>query len=243
MRQLSIVIPAYNEGQNIQILFDIIVQTCCERKMEESIELVWVDDGSKDDTWEQIQNVKSQSQNILIKAERHTRNQGLGAALRTGFSKAEGEYVTWMPGDGQIPISETLRIFGEMGEADAITSQRDRTEDLQVVPNPLTRKILTWGTMTLQRLLLGRDKSGHGGGPWIARREIVQSCKTYSNSGLVSREIMLYIVDHNYQIAHSHAHLVPRISGESKVSNIRTVWSTLWDMLRIRFYRWRNFYA
>jgi glycosyltransferase involved in cell wall biosynthesis len=244
MKKLSIIFPAYNEGANIIPLFTNTSTVCQEKSMAKQIELIWVDDGSTDDTWERIQDVKENSLFLHIKAGQHDQNRGYGVALRTGFSLAEGEYVTWLPSDGEITVLETLKLFEQIGDADVITSRHQRTKTLQALGNPVTRKLLTKIQVLLCKILLLPDTSQFNG-LWITRNDIVRLCKPRLNTSLVRWEILQYAIEHRYTVIHSSTPTYgsQRISGQSKVTNVRTVSRTFWDLFRWRYYRWRNFYA
>ncbi len=83
MRQpyLSVLIPAYNEGRTLEHVIDAVL------KVPEDLEIVLVDDGSSDDTWEVMQ---SRVDGDRVRAFRHTVNGGKGAAIRTGLVHARG---------------------------------------------------------------------------------------------------------------------------------------------------------
>ena len=98
---ISIVIPLYNEGSHLSALLSdlktALQQTGCP------FELVLVDDGSPDDTWERI---KDETQTLpSLRAVRLSRNFGKELALCAGLERARGDAVVVMDGDGQHPPS------------------------------------------------------------------------------------------------------------------------------------------
>jgi glycosyltransferase involved in cell wall biosynthesis len=98
---ISIVIPLYNEGSHLSALLSdlktALQQTGCP------FELVLVDDGSPDDTWERI---KDETQTFpSLRAVRLSRNFGKELALCAGLERARGDAVVVMDGDGQHPPS------------------------------------------------------------------------------------------------------------------------------------------
>ena len=93
-KQISIVIPTYNERNNIALLCNKIA-TSLDGKYE--YELIFVDDNSPDGTYEEINNVMKKNSMIhLIKREGKL---GLGSAVRDGFNKASGDYCIMMDAD------------------------------------------------------------------------------------------------------------------------------------------------
>lgn len=89
--KLSIVIPAYNEGPTIHRILDKVKAVTLTDKILK--EVIIVNDCSKDNTEEAIQNYQRQNPELNIQYFKHEFNQGKGAALHTGISKATGEYL------------------------------------------------------------------------------------------------------------------------------------------------------
>ncbi|MDQ3249492.1 MAG: glycosyltransferase family 2 protein [Chloroflexota bacterium] len=99
MTTLSIIIPAYNEEDGIQAIMQRVLSTRADLQALgiHDLELIVVDDGSKDQT---PQLVMAQSEARLL---RHIRNGGYGAALKTGFAAARGEWIGFLDADGTYP--------------------------------------------------------------------------------------------------------------------------------------------
>jgi len=81
---LSVLIPAYNEGRTLERVIDTVL------KVPEDLEIVLIDDGSSDDTWQVMQ---SRVDGDRVRSVRHHVNQGKGAAIRTGLTHARGHIV------------------------------------------------------------------------------------------------------------------------------------------------------
>jgi glycosyltransferase involved in cell wall biosynthesis len=98
---ISVVIPLYNEGSHLSALVSdlktALQQTGC------AFELILVDDGSPDDTWERIKDETRTLPNL--RAVRLSRNFGKELALCAGLERARGDAVVVMDGDGQHPPS------------------------------------------------------------------------------------------------------------------------------------------
>ena len=111
---ISIVVPLYNERESLPELVAWIDRVACENHL--SYEIIMVDDGSRDGSWEEI--VRLVSQYPAIKAIRFARNYGKSAALYCGFEAASGEVVFTMDADLQDSpdeIPEMRRMILEDG--------------------------------------------------------------------------------------------------------------------------------
>ncbi len=109
---LSIVIPVYNEQESLPELTQWIKSVC--NKEGYSYELIFIDDGSSDKSWETIKNLGKSNKNI--KAVSFRRNYGKAAALHTGFRLASGDVVITMDSDLQDSPDEIPALYNMIKE-------------------------------------------------------------------------------------------------------------------------------
>jgi dolichyl-phosphate beta-glucosyltransferase len=130
---LSIVIPAYNEAGRLPRYLET-VRAYCESTLPSCYEVIVVDDGSQDGTWAWLQEARATW--VELHLIRHDRNQGKGAAVRTGLRAATGQYILFSDADGATPIVEeaALRCSLAAGRdmAIGIRSSRDDRVKRQV---------------------------------------------------------------------------------------------------------------
>jgi len=98
---LSIVIPLYNEEGNVEVLFEKLSKNL--KSLGESFEVILVDDGSEDKTWEKIAQLSISNQHVV--GVKLARNFGHQHALLAGLNKATGQAIISMDGDLQHPPS------------------------------------------------------------------------------------------------------------------------------------------
>ena len=113
MKKLSIIVPCFNEEESIPYFYDEVKKVT--RNMDIKLELIFVDDGSRDKTLEVI---KSKTDDKEVKYISFSRNFGKEAAMYAGLSMASGDYVTIMDVDLQDPPSllpEMVRLIEEEG--------------------------------------------------------------------------------------------------------------------------------
>lgn len=94
---ISVVMPAFNEGAMLARNLEVVHEAACGLNDRYRVELVIVDDGSGDDTWEIVADFASRRAGV--RTVQHLVNQGLGQALRTGFDHCAGDYVVVLDTD------------------------------------------------------------------------------------------------------------------------------------------------
>ena len=106
IRDISIVIPIYNEQDNIiQLIKE--VRASLEKKI--NYEIIIVDDGSDDNTYEVVNKINKINKNINIIS--HKKNYGQSIGLRTGIIEANSEYIVTLDGDGQNDPRDILKLI------------------------------------------------------------------------------------------------------------------------------------
>lgn len=93
--ELSVIIPAYNAGQTIGRCLDSVLQSV----QQAPVEIVCVDDGSKDATWDILQSYSKKYACLRIF---HKENGGVGSARNLGLSQALGNYIAWVDSDDYV---------------------------------------------------------------------------------------------------------------------------------------------
>jgi glycosyltransferase involved in cell wall biosynthesis len=117
--KLSVLIPSYNEERTLGIIVSRVVKVDCEK------EIIIVDDGSTDNTSQVIQSLQQQY-GSLLQVLRHDRNQGKGAAIRTGLGAVQGDILIIQDADCEYHPEDypvALRLIHE-GWADAVYGSR-----------------------------------------------------------------------------------------------------------------------
>lgn len=168
---ISIVIPLYNEEESLSELFGWIRRTL--ENTPWSYEVIFVDDGSRDNSWKIISEVAQQ--HPQAKGIKFRRNYGKSAALNEGFKEAAGEVVITMDADMQDSpdeIPELYRMIKEQGY-DLVSGWKKKRYDplSKTIPSRFFNRVT--GTMTGIRL------HDFNCGLKAYRREVVQSVEIY----------------------------------------------------------------
>lgn len=124
INKLSIVIPAYNEGRTIHRILNRVKNVVLPNKIEK--EVIIVNDCSKDNTEEAIENYILANPDLSIKYLKHEKNKGKGAALRTGIEGATGDYLVIQDADLEYDPEEYVIMLKPIlnGFADVVYGSR-----------------------------------------------------------------------------------------------------------------------
>lgn len=169
--QISIVIPLFNEDESIKELADWIT-----RVMEEhgfSYEIIFVDDGSTDDSWKLITAMSTEDKRI--KGISFRRNYGKSAGLSEGFAAAEGEIVFTMDADLQDSPDELPLLYKMITEQhfDIVSGWKKKRFD-SFIKNK-TSKLYNWAT----RKMSGIELHGFNCGLKAYRKEVIKNIEVY----------------------------------------------------------------
>lgn len=128
--KLSLIIPCFNEQDNIRPFFD-----ACEKALSgrvPSYELIYVNDGSRDDTWSRLKALRAEKADAYIKLINLSRNFGKEAAIYAGLQHAAGDYVTVIDADlQQRPevVLEMVTLLDENEEIDCVAAYQERRRE------------------------------------------------------------------------------------------------------------------
>jgi glycosyltransferase involved in cell wall biosynthesis len=144
MLQISVVIPVFNEEESLLELTNWISQVMQDHGF--SYELILVNDGSSDGSWEVIQNLAKKSS--ALKGINFTRNYGKSAALDAGFNKASGEVVITMDADLQDSpeeIPDLYRMITEDGFEVVSGWKKERHDPIsKTIPSRFFNGVTRW---------------------------------------------------------------------------------------------------
>ena len=139
--QLSIVIPLFNEQESLLELNKTILEIVLSMKIE--FEIIYVDDGSTDNSWDIIKNLSKNSSNLI--GIKFLRNFGKSQALYAGFEAAHGEVVITMDADLQDDPNEIPSLFDKIDKEnfDLVSGWKKKRFDSIVFKN-FPSKIFNW---------------------------------------------------------------------------------------------------
>lgn len=124
MSLLSIIVPCYNEEENVSCFYEELMKNSSFFEKEGlEIEILYIDDGSKDRTVEEVKKLKKKDDRVRLVS--FSRNFGKEAGVYAGFQKAKGDYVVMMDADLQDPPSLLPEMFEYIKEGyDSVATRR-----------------------------------------------------------------------------------------------------------------------
>lgn len=220
--ELSVVVPLYNEEQSIGEVTKLICEALSDSYR---LELIFVDDGSTDDSWKEIKSIAKKYE--WITGIRLLRNYGKSTALQTGFDRAHGKYIATLDADLQDDPFEIPSMIDKLKNGyDLISGWKKKRFDplSKTIPSRFFNKITSWVT--------GIHLNDFNCGLKVYRKEVVKSIELY---GELHRYIPLLAKWEGYvkiseQVVRHH----PRKYGKTKFGLSRFMHGFL-DLVSLMF--------
>jgi len=244
--KLSVVVPCFNEEDNIdklKIEFFPVIEKLLGSRVDggrvDSIEVVFVDDGSRDNTYNALKEAfgSYSHSDITIKFEKHDFNRGLGAAMRTGFKVVTGDIVVTTDSDGTYHFSTIPAMLDHLTGRVAIVTASPYHPNGEVVGVPGYRIFLSRGSSLLYRILLSWKVHTYTALYRAYRREVIDQIPFAADDFLGGTELMVKAMLKGYQVDEFPAALHRRIFGVSKAKLMRTIMSHLSFQVRLVLHR------
>jgi len=220
----SVVIPLFNERDSVGPLH--VELTRVMQAAGRAYEVIFVDDGSTDDSLEVLRQIKSQDPSVRV--IRLGRNSGQTAALACGFAKATGDVIIAMDADGQNDPADIPRLLAKLDEGYDLASGW-RTERWQ--DERFTRRIPSMAANALISAMTGVKLHDYGTTFKAYRRDLAQSLHLY---GEMHRFVPAIAAEQGARIAEVEVGFRLRRAGTSKYGLWRIV-RTLLDLITVKF--------
>lgn len=218
---LSVVAPLYDESQNVRPLVEWILQAL--ESYQGTFEVILVDDGSRDDTWEQVRAVAADPR---VRGLRLGRNVGQTAAMMAGFDHARGDVIVSLDGDLQNDPRDIPALVSKLDEGyDLVCGWRHQRQD-----KLLLRKLPSWVANRMIRRLTGVPITDNGCSLKAYRRDLLNRVALYAEQ---HRFIPALSASVGARIAEMPVRHHARRYGESKYGISRTV-KVLADLLTLK---------
>ncbi|MBU0615715.1 MAG: glycosyltransferase family 2 protein [Nanoarchaeota archaeon] len=229
--KLSIVIPCYNEEKGIPNLVKQLDPICHKLIKDYELELIFVDDGSKDKT-NALLNLEYKNKGY-VKIIRHRQNMNLGAALRTGFKNATGDLIAVLDSDCTYPPGLIIEMLNLVDNDTDIVTVSPYHPDGGVENVPYYRVFLSKGISNIYRLLIDRRIHTYGAMVRIYKKKVIEKIRFRSDDFLSVTEIMVKSLLKGYHVKEFPTILRVRQYGQSSMRLISVILSHLYFLTRI----------
>jgi glycosyltransferase involved in cell wall biosynthesis len=221
--ELSIVIPVYNEEENVEPLIGEIEAVMSAAAI--NYQIVAVDDGSKDRTFAVL--AEMHRCRPRLKIVRLKRNFGQTAAMAAGLAHADGDVIVLMDGDGQNDPADIPALIDKLKEDnDLVAGWRFNRQDpffSRKLPSMIANRLISWTTKV--------KLHDYGCTLKAMRRDVAKGLRLY---GEMHRFIPAIAYERGAQIAELKVNHRPRLRGKSKYGITRTLRVVL-DLMTVKF--------
>jgi glycosyltransferase involved in cell wall biosynthesis len=219
---LSIVIPLYNEEENVPVLYEKLKESLDPLKMD--YEIIFVDDGSTDRTLLILEEIQSKSKSVVVLSLR--RNFGQTAAFAAGFDFARGDVIVTMDGDLQNDPADIPKLLELIKDNDLVSGWRKKRKD-PFFSRRFPSKVANW----LISNVTGVKLHDYGCSLKAYRRDVIKNLKLY---GEMHRFIPAVASWYGVRVAEVETVYHPRLRGRSKYGISRTMKVVL-DLITVKF--------
>jgi len=232
MPSISLVLPAYNEADNIEPM--IAEATPALETNASEYEIIVVDDGSADETAAVTRRVMETHPHVRL--VQHPVNRGFGAAVISGFTNAEKDWIFYTDADRQFVLSELESFVPFMDQADLIAGYRAPRRD------PFLRVLYGKGWSMLCTLVFGYTVRDVDCGFKLFRREIVKALapQIASRGATFSIEWLVRAKRAGYRFVELPVSHRPRVAGSQTGANIHVIVRAFRELMRFRLQLWRG---
>lgn len=217
---ISIIIPVFNEAKGIENLRENLGKLC--KAIDGTLEFIFVDDGSRDGTVENLRMAFGRNENCQILS--HERNRGIGAAFRSGFQRAQGGIVctidadcSYRPEGLKLLIDAVLRGEGDI----AVASPYHPEGGVQGVP--YWRLLLSRVCSLLYRIISPVRLYTYTSVFRAYRRNVIDEISFRQNGFVSAVEILFAAARSGFTITEVPMVLHGRAIGQSKMKILRTI--------------------
>ena len=225
--EISIIVPVFDEADNVLPLAREVAGAL--DKEPRAFELLFVDDASRDGTWERIE--EARRIDPRVRGVRHARNSGQSAALWTGIQSSTGGIIATLDGDLQNDPADLPRLFAELENVDFVCGWRVIRRDNWL------RRISSGIARRARKIVLGADFRDTGCALRAFRRAALDGVFPFNGW---HRFLPILVQDHGTAIKEIPVHHRPRAAGVSKYGVWNRLGRGIYDLIGVRWYRQRR---
>ena len=234
--ELSIVIPCYNEEASLSYLNKTLDNFCVASLGTLQPNFVFVDDGSRDSTWNKLNAYFSARPDCQL--VRHERNKGIAAAIITGFQNSTSDIVAVLDADCTFNPVQLIDMVPMLHDGVAAVAASPLHSEGSLAKVPSWRLLLSKGAALLYRSVLHHKFTSYTSCFRVYRRSAVAELSVINQGFFGVAEILARLDLAGYRIVECPAELETRLLGQSKINLLKTVVDHLRLIIRLAAARW-----
>jgi len=226
-RELSIIVPVYNEEQNVLPLMREVEQAFASVGID--YEVVFVDDGSTDSTWTKIGEARALQPRV--RGLRHLKNSGQSAALWTGIQRTTAPLIATLDGDLQNDPADLPKLLKELSSCDFVCGFRAKRKDnwLRRVSSKIARRA--------RHFALNVDFADTGCAVRVFKRSAIQGIFPFNG---LHRFLPVLVHGTGAKAKEIPINHRPRVAGVSKYGLHNRLWRGIADLFAMAWYQKRR---
>jgi dolichol-phosphate mannosyltransferase len=224
-KRLSVIVPCYNEEQSLPHFMTDFQMIFEELNRNYDVELIFVDDGSTDNTPILLENLKKEFG--YLKVHTHNRNKNLGAAIKTGFSECTGEIIVTTDCDGTYPPSKIIEILYLLDQGTDMVIASPYHPEGKTHGVPAYRRFLSESISSLYSIFFPQKIYTYTALFRACRRQLLDQIKIKSDDFLAVTEWTIFALQKNFVIKEYPTTLFVRKYGVSKMRTASVILSHL----------------
>lgn len=230
MPSLSVVLPAYNEAENIVEMTKAVMKTV--KPLTNDYEIIVVDDGSRDRTGDVVREMSAEYPSVHL--VQHEVNRGYGAALYSGFRAATRDLIFFTDADRQFELADLHKFWPEIDGVDMVIGYRPDRAD------PFHRRLFGLGWSWLTNLLFGYTARDVDCAFKLFRREIIDHIDMKAMGATFSAEFLVRAKRKGYTTLELPVRHLPRLAGSQTGSRPDVILRAFREILVFRIEMWRK---
>jgi glycosyltransferase involved in cell wall biosynthesis len=221
---LSVVLPAFNEEANVAAAIEATAAAAAA--LFEEVEVIVVDDGSRDATAERVRQAAAKDPRVRLM--QHPQNRGYGAAITTGLRAARMPLVFSTDSDLQFDPRQIAALVARIDEVPVVVGYRRNRQD------PLHRKLNAWAWNQLQRQLFDLDVRDVDCAFKLLRRHVLDGLPLEAEGAFFSTELLARLRARGHRMVEVPVDHYPRRAGAPTGARLGVIGKAFRELWRLR---------
>ena len=225
LKSISITFPLFKDKRTVKRMIDKSIKVLKDTRKK--YEVVIVDDGCPEKSGEIAKKYSKKFKNVKVIF--HKKNQGYGAAVKTGLKKCKYEWIFQTDGDAEYDVNDLIKLLKKADRSDLVITYRFKKK------YKTSRIIISWVYNIILRFLFKTNFKDISTGSRLIKKSLVNKIKLTSNSPFVGAELAVKTKYRGYKVNEIGIHTYPRTFGTGSSVSLKNIALTIKDMIKLYF--------